>query len=356
MHIRKIGLATLIAIALATVGLTACDPPAGQTAGPNKGVPEGNQCISTQSWWQKSHIYGFTQVPQLLPTQGAGSGVGGHLHVEMCFPVNMRVNGDSMTGTVHIKTHQRFTGVGDRLDFGLAPGGETIHEVPLEWDSRCPSGMCHTSVTTTIPLDEVPDGHQIIRIRYLPANHPNGDRQFASNELPFWHNVDPSSSDPCPKAVEGKGWYDSSASGGAAIDYARAGVNGCLPGNAAKAGNYTFNQRFTSTNFNVGVVETYVDAKFGADVFATRVFQTVPPNGDGVGSSGNRNVTVDTTQFADGWHCLSVLTSTRPIPGTDGVNTGVQEFPILIDNPGGADAATARATEHKGGACWFNNP
>lgn len=336
-------LVALTAAALLIFAATACEPtpPDTQAYGPNTGQPVGWTCVSTQSWWQAGDT--VTAVPQKLPA----SGVGGHLHVEVCFPVNQRVDGDRLELVVHVKTHQRFTGRGTRIDVGLAPGGSTIAAVPLSWDSRCPSGMCHTSAKVTVPLGSVGDGLQILRLRYLSVAHPNGERQFASNELPFWHNQTPAG---CPKATEGKGWYDARKSGGSEVEYARAGVNGCLPSGPV-SGVYTLRQRYTSTREDISAVQTYMDARFGSDQFATLIDSYRPKPGEGVSGSGSRTVAIDTTRFPDGWHCLSVLTS---VPDLDAVNTGVQEFPILIDNPGGPTDASV--VEHRGGACWVNAP
>ena len=321
-----------IAVTVAAVlGLTACET---QTGGPNNGQPAGYTCVSTQSWWQQMNGYGFTQVPQVLPS----SGVGGHLHVEVCAPINKRVDGDTLALTVHVRTHQRFTGVGDRIDVGLAPGGSTLVAKTLNWDSRCPSGSCSTSAVVNVPLGSVGNGLQVLRIRYLPANHPNGERQFASNEIPFFHNTAPGA---CSKAVEGKSWYDTPR----VLDYARAGFNGCLP-EGPQSGTVVINQRFTSTNYNIARVFANMDASFGADDFSGLISEYFPAPGEGVGGSGRRNVAIDTTRYADGWHCLSVGTEVKD-PGSEGVNTGVNEIPFLIDNGSGA------RTEHKG-SCYVN--
>jgi hypothetical protein len=336
---KKSRVFALLAVALiGAASLTGCDPAA--RTGPNKVCPQGWQRVSTQSWWQKADSSGSTAVPQSLPS----SNVGGHLHVETCFPVNLRVDGDTLQLTVDVKTHQKFTGQGTNLDVGLAPGGESLVKVPMTWNSKCPSGMCSTKVNVTVPLDDVGSGNQILRIRYLPANQPNGERQFASNELPFFHNQDPSG---CPKATEGKGWYDTPRN----LDYARAGINGCLPGDTPKSGVYTFNMRSTSTNYPIAVAEAHIDARYGSDDFSGLIpgSRYAPSK---TGSSNSRVVNLDTRTYADGWHCLSVLTSVKD-PGSDAVNTGVQEFPILIDNSNDGKTSTA---EPGHGSCYDTMP
>lgn len=320
----------LLAILIVLAGLTGCNT---QTGGPNNGQPAGWTCVSTQSWWQQGDARGVTVVPQRLPA----SGVGGHLHVDVCAPVNQRVDGDTLALTVHVKTHQRFTGVGDRVDVGLAPGGSTLVAKTLTWDSRCPTGFCTTSTVINVPLNSVGSGLQVLRIRYLPANHPNGERQFASNEIPFFHNTTPGA---CTKAVEGKGWYSASN-----IQYARAGFNGCLL-SGPQSGVVSFSQRFTSTTYSISRVFANVDARFGADDFSGLISEAFPSPGQGVGSSSSRTVTIDTTKLEDGWHCLSVGTEVAD-PNSEAVDVGVNEIPLLVDNGSGA------RTEHTG-SCYVN--
>lgn len=349
MRLKARILAVLGAALMMGTLITACDPPA--TAGPNKPCPAGWQRVSTQSWWQKANAYGTTAVPQSLPA----SGVGGHLHVELCFPTNLRFDGDTMNLSVQIKTHQKFTGQGSVLDVGNGfASGSTIKKIEnIAWDSRCPSGMCSTTVNISVPTTGLNDGLNLFRVRYLPARHPNTERQFASNELPFYLNANPPSGS-CPQATEGKGWYDSTPSGGSELEYARAGFNSCLPGNTAKSGIYEFNMRSTSTNEPITIAEAHIDARYGSDDFSGLIpgSQWTPPN---VGSSNSRTVSLNTANYADGWHCLSVLTQSKD-PETDGVNTGVQEVGILIDNPGGLDAATAAATDAGHGSCYDTMP
>jgi hypothetical protein len=344
--------AALLVLTVATFGLTSCDP-AVPTAGPNKVCPAGWYRVSTQGWWGDDTPFGTAKVPQVNPPE---TGEGGHLHVEFCFPFNKRVNGDSITINGQVKTHKDFTGQGDRLDVGDGfNNGTSIASIPLTWNSECASpNMCSTNFSITVPLTNINHdfgGLGLLRVRYLNADHPSGDRQFASNEVPFWHNVDPSTSNPCPKAIEGKGWYNAEATGGTDIEYARAGFNGCFP-TGPISGNFTFNMRSTSTNLPISLAEAHIDARYGVDDFSGLIpgSQWQPPN---VGGSNNRSVTLNTTNYADGWHCLSVLTE---VPDSNGVGvvTGVQEIGILIDNPGGpADASKVDAGH---GSCYDTMP
>lgn len=326
--------AVLATVLIVTIALGACDPPPQPEppGDPNAACTPGWQHIDMQSWWQKSASTGLTLVPQQLPA----SGVGGHTHVAGCLPVNQRVNGSSVTLNIVIKSHQRFTGTGDELDAGWAPGGSSVATSPAPdmriGGSYCggsatdPHKMCTANVTITVPFPKDSNGvqltgKQILRLRYLGADHPNGERQFMSNEIPMWLNTNPGV---CGE-TEAKGWFSE-------VEYARAGTKSCLPGTVtAVSGTYTFQQTARSTGGDhepiVGMA-TFVDARFGHDEFNNMGNVFVPPADE---SSVTRTASIDTTKFTNGFHCIAVVTQTQE-PGTDETNTGVLEFPIKIQN------------------------
>lgn len=365
-RITKWVLSALSAFMLIFV-LAACEHPA-PPPGPNSSCPAGWTRISTQSWWQKANVLDITAIPQELPA----SGVGGHLHVEGCLPLNVRVDQATIPLTANIRTHQGFTGEGYQLDVGDGyNGGTSVVAKPVNWDSKCPKTSaganvnCSTTVVIDVPVSALLDdgktpndgnprtpGPRLIRMRYMNVDHPDNlplatdERQFASNEIPFSYQANP---DPnCTKAVEGKGWYRTT-DGNPNIDYARAGFNGCFNSSTPLSGTIVFNQRFESSEYPITLVRAHVDARFGMDDFSGVIpgssygpSQSSTPN-QGVGTSSNRNVTLDTTQYTDGWHCLSVQTQVKD-PHSPAVNTGVLEYPILIANGNGATVANGRGS------------
>lgn len=315
---RRLQPRLLVAVAtvMALGGLTACEVPWRQPEAPQQGsCPAGWQRVSSQSWWQKAGPDGTTLVPQELPA----SRVGGHLHVEpACFPLGQRVDGD-FTLTVDIMTHQGFTGSGDRLDVGLAPGGSSIAQVPVNGPKLACSpkpGTCMQTVTVTVPAASLPAGPQAVRLRYLRTGHPNGERQVVSNEFQWFNKTNPSR---CLE-TEGKSWFTG-------LDYSRAGIRSCLPGSKPVSGVYTFDQSARSTKLPITAMQTYVDARFGGDDFSGLVQTFTPPTS---ARSVTRSVSVDTTKLTDGVHCLQVVTQVTD--GKGAVNTGVLEVRLVTAN------------------------
>jgi hypothetical protein len=262
--------------------------------------------MSSQSWWQRAAGDGTVVFPQTLGPDG----VGGHLHVETCFPVNRRVDG-RVHFDVMVASHQGFTGRGDKLDIGLAPGGDSMAQVPIP-DPVCgpKPAKCMTHVAIDIDTGRLPSGLHSLRFRVLKTEHPNGERQFVGTEWPLFVRANPGS----PGEVGGKGWYTG-------VDYANARIRGGLP-DGPQSGVFTFDAYAKGDH----VVATYahVDARFGDDDQGTIVARQP---GEYRGP-----VSFDTRRFTNGWHCLSVRVDTGV--GNGGVNTGILEVPLLIDNPG----------------------
>jgi hypothetical protein len=278
---------------LLLVPLVACEPTN------SDGCPAGRRYLSSQSWWQEG-------ADRTIFPQHLHNGVGGHLHIETCFPVNQRVDG-TIDFDVHLMSHQGFTGHGDALDIGLAPGGESVARVPAP-DLRCGAkpAKCEKDVHIRLDTARLPSGLQSLRFRYLPAKHPNGERQFASTEWPVWVRTAPQQ----PGEVGGKGWYSG-------IEYANARIRGGVP--SSVSGNWCFD---FYTKGNVRHALVHVDAAFGDDNEGTVVFHRL---GEYRGPA-----CIDTNRFSNGRHKIS-LRADAP-RGDGGVNTGILEFLVQFAN------------------------
>lgn len=269
----------------------------------NPSTEPGRIYLSSQSWWQHdSNGDGRADFPQKLH-----NGVGGHLHIETDFPVNQRVDG-VIKFNVHLMSHQGFTGSGDALDIGLAPGGESVARVRAP-DMRCGAkpAKCMADASISLDTSKLPSGLQSLRFRYLPARHPNGERQFASTEWPVWVRQAPQQ----PGEVGGKGWYEG-------IEYANARIRGGIPTKPV-SGNWCFD---FYTKGNVRHALVHIDAAFGDDSEGTVVFHRL---GEYRGPA-----CVATAQFANGRHRISLRADSPR--GDGGVNTGVLEFTVEFRN------------------------
>lgn len=285
--------AVFLVCLMLTFGLVACDP------GPQRTY------LSSQSWWQHdANGDGRTDFPQSLH-----NGVGGHLHIETDFPVNQRVDG-TLNFTVHLMSHQGFTATGDRLNIGLAPGGDTVAEVDAP-NMRCgpKPQKCMADVNISLDTDRLPGGLQNLRFRYLPANHPNGERQFASTEWPVWVRANPTSW----AEVGGKGWFTGP-------EYANVRMGSPIP--STVSGVWTFDFRTFGLDAPRSHSLVHVDAAFGDDREGTTVFHH---DGEYDGP-----VSIDTRRFSNGRHRISLRADEPTADG--GVNTGILEFFVEIAN------------------------
>lgn len=267
-----------------------CDPP------PTPASPR--DFVSLQAWVQAdSNGDGRADFPQHLPAGG-----GGHIHAEFHadFPLP-----DEPTLDVTLKSHQGFAGTGDRLDLGLAPGGGSLGS------SRAPSIGCGPKPQmcmfdpVRVHAAGVPAGPHSLRLRYLPAHLPNGERWFLSSELPVngfsteWGGL-------CAKS-----WLGA---------YANACVRSLALVGATVHGTVQVPAWTKGDSSAWGSV--HVDADFGGDSEG-RVL---------VRRAGllRENVPLDTRTLSNGWHRISVRNDARG--GAGRVHTGVLEFFLNVQN------------------------
>lgn len=279
----------------------ALQPMPRSAASPNGTCPRDWLRVSQQAWVQADRDGdGRVDFPQSLPPGG-----GGHLHEEFCAPVGLE-HGPTLIFHVDLMTHQGFAGRGDAVDVGLSPDGHSIGRTDAPAMSCRPKpGKCHDHVTVT--AKGIPGGEQSLRLRYLPAELPSGERWFVGGQLPIggagaeWGGL-------C-----GKSWLD-----GYAVacfrDLSLFGrpLSGVVDVPAWSKGD------------GINHVLVHTDARFGDDsegrTWAVR-------DGEFRGS-----VPLDTTELTNGWHCLAVRVDADA--GAGRVHTGVIEAPILVDNPG----------------------
>jgi hypothetical protein len=300
-------LALLIVVVLVAAGCaeqqsTNLAQPLPRAAGnPNAVCPRGWLRVSQQAWVQADRNGdGRVDFPQSLAEGG-----GGHLHEEFCAPVG-RDHGSTLTFQVDLMAHQGFEGTGDRVDVGLSPDGHSIgrSDAP-SMGCRPKPGKCHEHVTVT--AKGIPGGDQSLRLRYLPATLPSGERWFVGGQTPIgglgqeWGGL-------C-----GKSWLD---------DYATACFHDLSLFGKPLSG--TVNVPVWSKGDHVNHVLVHTDARFGDDsegrTWAVR------------GGQWRGGVPLDTTKLTNGWHCISVRVDADAGPGR--VHTGVIEAPILVNNRG----------------------
>jgi hypothetical protein len=279
---------------------------------PNATCPHDWLRVSQQAWVQAdADGDGRVDFPQSLPEGG-----GGHLHAEFCAPVGLD-HPSTLTFHVDLMAHQGFEGSGDAVDVGLSPDGHSLgrSDAP-SMQCRPKPGKCHDHATVT--ASGIPGGEQSLRLRYLPATLPSGERWFVGGQTPIgglgqeWGGL-------C-----GKSWLG---------DYAVACFRDLSLFGKPLSGTVTVPA--WSKGDKVNHVLVHVDARFGDDsegrTLAVR---------DGEWRGG---VPLDTTELTNGWHCVAVRVDAAG--GSGRVHTGVIEAPILVDNPG-------RRTANGTGSCF----
>jgi hypothetical protein len=272
-----------------------------EASSPNATCPVGWMRISQQAWVQADGDGdGRVDFPQSLPDGG-----GGHLHEEFCAPVGLD-HGSTLTFHVDLMAHQGFDGTGDGVDVGLSPDGHSLgrSDAPSMGCGPKPA-KCHDHVTVT--ASGIPGGEQSLRLRYLPATLPSGERWFVGGQTPIgglgseWGGL-------C-----GKSWLG---------DYAVACFSDLSLFGKPLSGTVTVPVRSKGDHINSVFVHT--DARFGDDSEG----RTWAVN-DGEWRGG---VPLDTTELTNGWHCVAVRVDADG--GAGRVHTGVVEAPILVANPG----------------------
>ena len=255
--------------------------------------------VSLQAWVQADKDGdGRADFPQSLPPGG-----GGHIHAEFNRALPLP---DDPSLAVHLMAHQGASLDGDRLDLGLAPGGDSLGWAPAP-ELRCgpKPEMCMWE-PVTVSARGVPDGPRSLRLRYLPAHLPNGERWFLSSELPTngfsteWGGL-------CAKS-----WLD---------EYAIACVRTLtFPGSSVSG---TIHIPAWTKGDHSAWGSVHVDADFGRDNEG-RVL---------VRRSGllRESVPLDTRSLSNGWHRISVRNDATGI-GPGRVHTGVLEFFVNVAN------------------------
>lgn len=305
----------LVAVVFMVGGLVSCSQQGGgpsnpQAGNPSAACPGGWLRISQQAWVQADgNGDGRVDFPQHLPSIG-----GGHLHEEFCAPVGVPLPQGRQTFHVDLMSHQGFQGHGKKVDVGLAPGGSSLGSAAAP-DLNCgpKPAKCHGHTSVTF---DSPGGNHNLRVRYLPATLPNGQRWFVGGELPIGNG----SGD----GFGGKSWLNG---------YANARFRDLSLFRRALSGTVTVPVYTKGDAITKALV--HVDARFGADSEGWTVAVR-----DGEFRGG---VPLDTTKLTNGWHCLAVRADASI--GGGALQTGVIEAPILVHNPG-------RPSGNGTGACF----
>jgi hypothetical protein len=296
-----------VLLAVIAGALIACEP------SPSDGCPSGWTFVSTQGWWQDDkNGDGAVDFPQTTDR-----GFGGHIHEDFCFPVNQRVDG-TIHFNVNLHSHQHFAGTGDKLDIGLAPGGDSMASAPAP-DMKCgpKPAKCRATVGINLDTNKLPSGLQSLRFRYLPFNMPDGERLFISTELPVCVRASG-----CDGQVGGKGW------GGFSDPYANARFNDNSLFGRALSGTV---QVPVYTKGSINWSSVHVDAHFGDDDEGAVMFKQR--------GEVRSDVPLDTRWFSNGWHCFAIRADGK-MNQSDRINTGIIEMPVAIDNGPNAPAGT----------------
>ena len=272
-----------------------------EVSSPNATCPGDWMHISQQAWVQADRNGdGRVDFPQSLPDSG-----GGHLHEEFCAPIGLD-HGSTMVFHVDLMAHQGFEGSGDGVDVGLSPDGHSLGRTDAPSLTCGPKPLkCHDHAT--VVAHGIPDGEQSLRVRYLPATLPSGERWFVGGQTPIggvgaeWGGL-------C-----GKSWLG---------DYAVACFSDLSLFGKPLSG--TVNVPVRSKGGAINSVFVHTDARFGDD---SEGRTWAVHDGEWRGE-----VPLDTTELTNGWHCVAVRVDADG--GRGRVHTGVIEAPILVDNPG----------------------
>jgi hypothetical protein len=302
-------LAVVVIASACSVGLgrTPPHPVPAARENPSAACPAGWLRVSNQAWLQADlDDDGRVDFPQSLPPYG-----GGHAHNEFCGPAGSSVSGRT-TFDVDVMTHQGFNATTERVGIGIFPSGSNIASSPTPGPMTCgpKPAKCHGHVQVTADL---PDGPNGLRVRLLPMELPPGapiHRWHVSTEHPY---NGPGGRD---GELGAKSWWDG--------NYANARFRDLSLFGRPLSG--TVQVPVRSSGDGVTSSHVHMDARFGDDDEGTVVARR---SGEFKG-----DVALDTTDYANGWHCLAIRTD-ADAPGA-ALHTGLIEAPILIqnDNPG----------------------
>jgi hypothetical protein len=274
--------------------------------------PEKRIFLETQSWWMLTSSITF---PSNIPSDQIPEqvGMGGHAHTATCFPADQKVSGGLMHFDVRLMLHKGNEATVNWLDIATGPSGTSVARVNFNPALRCPGARditvnCTMWVPITLDLSNVPSGYQELRFRFN-LTHPSGNRQFASTGWNAWFHGGTSSYRRAPWQ-EARGWWEDT-------DYTNARLLSPIPMEPVSG-----ELRLLIEGAG-GAVQTglHIDGFFNANDFGQVVFETR--------NSYKGVQVIDTTKLSNGMHWIAVLAGEEAGKGT---NTGIFQFPIIVDN------------------------
>jgi hypothetical protein len=274
--------------------------------------------LETQAWWMLASSIGSAEQ---LPVNG----IGGHAHTGTCFPQEQQVSGGTLHFDVRLMIHKGNRGKVEWLDIGLGPDGKSLARVTLP-NLTCagaedPKKQCEWWIPIDLDTNKVPSGYQELRFRFNII-HPDGSRQYASTGWEAWYHGG-TSTYRTPPWSEARGWWVDTS-------YTNSRLLSPMPYSPV-SGTYTFKVQNTpgSGGKAIGTHAVHVDARFNFDDFSMTL-------NEGTGAF-NGTVSIDTTKLRNGPHCVAIRSSSVVV--NNGVNTGLFQFPIVVnnspDNPNG---------------------
>jgi hypothetical protein len=175
--------------------------------------------------------------------------------------------------------------------------------------------MCEWWIPIDVDTSLIPAGYQELRFRFNIIQ-PNGERQFASTGWEAWYHGG-TTYYRTPPWLEARGWYTGT-------EYENARLLTPVPYDPISGG-YTLSAAMKPGSGGIATANysVHMDARFNLDDFGT-----ILASGNGPFEG---NITIDTTQFTNGPHCLALKTNS--IDKNGGTNTGILQIPIVINNP-----------------------
>lgn len=275
--------------------------------------PEKRLFLETQAWWMATSSIGTSEQ---IPVNGNG----GHAHTATCFPQDQQIAGGTLRFDVRLMLHKGNRGRVEWLDIGLGPDGQSLARVNLP-NLTCagasdPKVQCEWWIPIELDTSKVPSGYQELRFRFNVIQ-PNGERQFASTGWQAWYRGG-TSTYRTPPYVEARGWYTGA-------NYENSRVTTALPYTPV-SGIFTFKASMAPGSGGIATAThaVHVDARFNFDDFG-KIYS------EGTGSFSG-TVSIDTTQLTNGPHCVALRTSS--VDKNGGTDTGILQFPIVVNNPG----------------------
>lgn len=270
--------------------------------------------LETQAWWMDTDSIGTAEQ---LPLKG----IGGHAHTATCFPQDQQVSGGTMHFDVRLMIHKGNRAKIEWLDIGLGPDGQSLARVNLP-NLTCdgaedPKKQCEWWIPIDLDTDKVTSGYSELRFRFNVIQ-PNGERMFASTGWQAWFHGG-SGHYRTPPWLEARGWYETTA-------YLNSRLLSAVPYSPVSGiWNILVEHTPGSGGKPVGTHAVHIDARFNFDDFG-KIYN----EGNGAFKG---TVSIDTRQLTNGPHCVAIRTSSVDVGG--GTDTGLLQFPIIVNNPGG---------------------